>query len=95
MGNLIDFQPGYYEWHVYVNGECAYVFGDLIEDVPNPLTMENLNSSVEDLIDMMKWNIDSGEWMIQPEAKNILYANLETLTDKMMQRLFYEWGVVQ
>lgn len=92
MENVIDFQPGYYEWLVYVNGNCVYSFGDLTDEVPSPLTEENLEPVVDDLIEQMKYDFWTGELTISDEVKATLYESMEVLKDKMKKRIFYEWG---
>ena len=55
----VDFKPGYYEWHVIVDGNIFYTFGDIIEDIPYPLTKENLLTTCEDFVYLMELELAS------------------------------------
>jgi hypothetical protein len=90
---MIEFQAGYYEWHVILNGEVVYWFDDLVDQIPYPLhKRDELNDTVDDLIDMMRYDLDSEEREIDPDVKVELYENLDDLKEAMMTRLFYEYG---
>lgn len=57
----VEFKPGYYEWHVIVNGNIFYTFGDIIEDIPHPLTKENLLTTCESFVSLMELDLASKE----------------------------------
>jgi len=90
---MIEFEAGYYEWHVILNGEVVYAFDDLIDQIPYPLKKsDDLEDVVEDLIDQMRYDLDSGEKEIDTYTKEELYECLDELKTAMIRRLFYEYG---
>lgn len=90
---MIEFQAGYYEWLVYLDGETVYAWVDFIDQIPYPLRQKaDLENTVDDLIEQMKWDFDTGEIEIDPRIKAELYDNLENLKEQMINRLYYEYG---
>ena len=90
---MIDFQPGYYEWYVSLDGEIVYTFNDLVDQIPDPLTsQDDLEDTVDDLIEEMQWELDTGEKEIDTYVKEDLYENIDELKELMIKRLFHEYG---
>jgi hypothetical protein len=50
----VEFKPSYYEWDVFVDGEIFYTFGDFIEEIPYPLTKDNLTTFCESMVSAME-----------------------------------------
>lgn len=61
----VEFVPGYYEWNVLVDGNVFYTFGDIIEDIPYPLTKDNCESFAESLVNSMEIDLQSREEVIE------------------------------
>ena len=90
---MIDFQPGYSEWYVSLDGEIVYTFTDLVDQIPDPLTsQDDLEDTVDDLIEEMQWELDTGEKEIDTYVKEDLYENIDELKELMIKRLFHEYG---
>ena len=90
---MIDFQPGYYEWYVSLDGEIVYTFNDLVDQIPDSLTsQDDLEDTVDDLIEEMQWELDTGEKEIDTYVKEDLYENIDELKELMIKRLFHEYG---
>ena len=90
---MIDFQPGYSEWYVSLDGEIVYTFNDLVDQIPDPLTsQDDLEDTVDDLIEEMQWELDTGEKEIDTYVKEDLYENIDELKELMIKRLFHEYG---
>lgn len=90
---MIEFEAGYYEWQVRLNGEVVYAFDELVDQIPYPLReKEELEDTVDDLIEEMEWQLDSGEKEIDASTKEELYENLGELKELMISRLFSEYG---
>ena len=90
---MIDFEAGYQEWNVTLDGEIVYTFDDLVDQIPYPLTdSSDLEDAVDDLIDEMRYQIDTEEVDMDTYTKNELYENLDELKKAMIKRIFYEYG---
>lgn len=76
----VEFIPGYYEWNVIVNGSLFYTFGDIIEDVPYPLTKDNCRNFAEDLVTMMEIDLQSREEVVEydPFIPILLLESIKT-----------------
>ena len=90
---MIDFQPGYSEWYVSLDGEIVYTFNDLVDQIPDSLTsQDDLEDTVDDLIEEMQWELDTGEKEIDTYVKEDLYECIDELKELMIKRLFHEYG---
>ena len=90
---MIEFLAGYDEWNVILDGEVVYSFDDLSDQMPDSLESDaDLEDTVEDLIENMCYELDTGEKDIEPYIKEELYENLEELKKTMMENLFCHYG---
>ena len=90
---MIEFQAGYYEWNILLDGEVVYTFDDLTDQIPDSLASEaDLEDTVDDLIAEMQWELDTGEKEIDTYVKEDLYECIDELKELMIKRLFHEYG---
>jgi len=90
---MIEFEAGYWEWHVILDGNVVYAFDDLVDQIPYPLkNRDDLEDTVDDLIAEMQYDLDTGEKEIDEYIKEDLYEHLDELKEAMINRLFYEYG---
>ena len=83
MNRRIEFNAGYYEWNILINGECIYSFGDLTEFFETGDTVEEV---VEILLDaMMEY--------FKAEGKEYPLNNEETefLSELVVDKLYYQY----
>lgn len=85
----IEFLAGYYEWNVYIDGECFYAFGDGISDeICQCNTLSELENVVDDYINCMNIDLTNDEKEPFPnELRN-------ELKERMIKQFIYHYGIV-
>ena len=61
MSRLIEFTPGYYEWHLIIDGVLVWVEGDgILENIPDiqgQYLYSDLEASCEDICNYIRSNL--------------------------------------
>lgn len=74
----IDFNAGYYEWNVYIDGEVAYSFDDFSENIEEDTTAKEL---AEMLIDEMKYDNEKNMRLSTQEERKLKRIMIERLSN--------------
>ncbi len=76
----VEFIPEYYEWNVLVDGDVFYTFGDIVEDIPYPLTKDNCEIFAENLVGMMEVDLQTREKIVEydPFIPILLLESIKT-----------------
>ena len=51
---MIEFKPGYYEWHLIVNGNIMFTFDDFSKSLPDEVTEESACDLADELMNVMQ-----------------------------------------
>ena len=86
--NELEFRAGYYEWNVFVNGDCFYTFGDGIsEDILEDTTYEDLEGIVDFYIDGMQNDLKDDD------KEPLEEKYIPELRKQMLDRWSYHFGI--
>lgn len=86
--NKIEFRAGYYEWNVFINGDCFYTFGDSIsEDINEDTTYEDLENIIDFYIDGMQ------EELKEDDKEPLKEKYVDILKLQMLDAWSYHFGI--
>lgn len=74
----IDFNTGYYEWNVYIDGEVVYSFDDFSELINEDTTAKEL---AEMLIEQMTTDEEKGVQLNKWEIKDLKQEMIDRLSN--------------